>query len=92
MNCGIEWGYTDECEAVSHPMTLEERRVWFDERQATSLMIDIIDDVGFGLDQILVWFDELEAADRARDAVEPGGDGTGDIPTPLPPSNGPAGG
>ena len=64
---GTRWGFADDCEAVSHPMTDEERRAWFDPRQATSLMIDIIDDFAFGLDQILEWFDEIEEADRQRE-------------------------
>ena len=64
---GTLWGFADDCEAVSHPMTYEERRAWFDPRQATSLMIDIIDDFAFGLDQILEWFDEIEEADRQRE-------------------------
>ena len=64
---GTKWGFTDDCEAVSHPMTDEGRRLWFAETQATSIIMGIIDDIGFGLDQILVWFDEIEAADRARD-------------------------
>ena len=64
---GTKWGFTDDCEAVSHPMTEEERRAWFDPRQATCLLVGINDDVGFGLDQILEWFDEIEEADRQRD-------------------------
>ena len=66
---GTLWGFADDCEAVSHPMTPEERRAWFDPRQATSLMIDIIDDFAFGLEQILEWFDEIEEADRQREKV-----------------------
>ena len=65
--CGTEWGFAADCEAVSHPMTPKERRAWFDPRQATSLMVDIIDDFAFGLDQVLEWFDEIEEADRQRD-------------------------
>ena len=64
---GTRWGFADDCEAVSRPMTDEERRAWFDPRQATSLMVDIIDDFAFGLDQILEWFDEIEEADRQRE-------------------------
>ena len=62
--CGTEWGFADDCEAVSYPMTPEERRVWFAETQATSIIMGIIDDIGFGLDQILVWFDKFEELDR----------------------------
>ena len=35
---GTKWGFADDCEAVSHPMTPEERRVWFDPRHRVSML------------------------------------------------------
>lgn len=65
--CGTEWGFADDCEAVSHTMTPEEWDSWYDVRQATCLMVDITDGIAFGLDEVLEWFDRFEEIDAKKE-------------------------
>ena len=66
---GTAWGFTDDREAVSHPMTGEEWGQWFNENQATSIIAGIVDNVGHGLDEILRIFDRLEQFDREKEVL-----------------------
>ncbi len=51
---GIEWGFTDDCEASVRPMTATEYEQWFGTWQAGSML-------AFSLMENLVRYNDLES-------------------------------
>ena len=67
---GTLWGFADDCEAVSHPMTDEERRAWFDPRQRVSMLFVFLEEeVGDTLEKVLDVFEAQESLDNFQNDV-----------------------